>query len=1137
MRARLIRNFLAWCTLVAFLCAMAAAQNLTNGGVSGTVTDPTGAVIANATVTLKNRATAATQSTHTNSTGFYTFPFVQPGDYAVTVSAPGFQGISRNVTASLNTNTSANLQLALISEQQTVEVTGSTATVETEDANLDTVFDSRQVSLLPNPGNDLSAVALSAPGVVMNTTGGATFGGGNYEFYGLPSNSNVFTYDGANANDPYFQINNTGATNLTLGLNDVQETSVVTNGYSGQYGGLAGADINYVSKSGSNAFHGNGIWWWNGRIMNANNYFLNQTGSPRPFVNANQYASSIGGPIKKNKAFFFFDYEGIRLLIPAPLPVNVPTQAFQNAVIANLNANQQGVQVPFFQGMFNAYNKAPGSSAAANVLAPGLDPVTGKVTANGCDDLNLSNPLFAQFGQGGTPCALNYTGAGSALTHDYLVVGRYDQNIGNNDKLFVRVQHEAGLQATYIDPLTSAFNAHSSQPEWQGQFSETHTLGTDKVNNFVGYVQWYSAQFTMVDQTAANAISPFTVLINDGALFPINNLGSFFPQGRNVTQYGIVDDFSWVRGNHNFKVGVNFRRDDVSDHNFGLITPLVIPLTLNDFANGTAGFAEQNFAKNTNVPIALYQLGWYLSDEWKASQNLKLTLSMRFDHLSNPICRVNCFTRLSAPFDQLDRNAPVNQAITAGVHTAFPSVTSVVYQPKIGFAWSPFGARNTVIRGGAGIFSDAIPSLAIDQVLDNAPNDPQFQTGGLGISPAAGINSDIGALAAANTSFVNNFASGGAVNPFNFFNGGAVRVPRYYEWDLEVQQALGWRTTFSAKYVGNHGSYEELTNPALNAYTPFSAANGLPLAPFANLPVSNTPPDSRFGVVAQTQNVGNSNYNGLILSLNHSFTGGFQFQAGYTYSHSLDDISNNSLNPFGLTNQTNADIVFPIDQTNIRKYNYGNSDYDVRHSFNMNYVWSDAFRHITSKGPNALVKGWTFSGTIFAHGGLPYSIFSSAMTAALHSSNWGSSAAATGTSALAVITGNTNFDCGPSAAQIVNGVHNACFSTANFADPSSATGFGNQSRNQFRGPSYVDTDFGVEKAFGMPKWESAQFSIGARFFNLFNHPNFAFPVTDVDNGQFGQILKTVSQPTTIYGSGLGADASPRVIEIQAKFTF
>src|ERR1700749_1266414 len=140
----------------------------------------------------------------------------------------------------------------------------------------------------------------------MNTTGGSMFGGGNYEFFGLPANSNVFTYDGANDNDPYFNVNNSGATNLTLGLNDVEQATVLTNGYSGQYGGLAGADINYVSKSGTNNFHGNAEYFWNGRALNSNDYFLNQSvpATPRPFVNANQYAASVGGPIKKNKLFF-----------------------------------------------------------------------------------------------------------------------------------------------------------------------------------------------------------------------------------------------------------------------------------------------------------------------------------------------------------------------------------------------------------------------------------------------------------------------------------------------------------------------------------------------------------------------------------------------------------------------------------------------------------------------------------------------------------------------------------------------------------------------------------------------------------------------------------------------------------------
>ena len=1100
------------------LLPQAWTQTAITGDITGVVSDPTGAVVPNVSITVKSLDTGSLQTSKTSSSGSYRFSLLSPGNYSVTVSATGFQAIARKVTVSLGADTIANVQLALSSSTETVEVTGAVAAIETENADLNVNFDAAQVALLPNPGNDLSAVALTAPGVVMNTTGGSIFGGGNYEFYGLPSNSNVFTYDGANDNDPYFNINNSGATNLTLGLNDVQETSVVTNGYSGQYGGLAGANINYLSKSGSNAYHGNAVYWWNGRTMNANDYFLNQSSpsAPRPFVNANQYAASFGGPIKKDKAFFFVDYEGIRLFIPSLFSVNVPTQPFEKSVLTNLGNLGLNNSTSFYQNLFNIWGAAPGSAAAANNLPNG-----------GCS--NVTTLAGTAFGAN-NPCALTYHGGTSQITHDYLIVGRYDQNIGNNDKLFVRTQHESGLQASYTDPLTSSFDAHSSQPEWQSQVSETHTFGTNKVNNLVASMEWYSALFTMADVNKANALLPFTLNIADGSLFNINNEGSFFPQGRDVTQVNLVDDFSWVRGKHNFKFGANYRRDDVSDHNFGLVVPFTQVSTLADFANGgipaaggsaVSSVAEQFFPVNSDVPIALYQLGWYASDEWRVTNSLKLTLSMRFDHLSNPVCQTNCYSKLAGPFNQLDTAAPINQAITTGVHTAFPYVTPVVYQPKVGFAWSPLGAKNTVVRGGFGIFSDAIPSLAIDQILDNAPNDPSFVVANGSIA-AAQANNLLGQLTAANSNFQADYKAGRPVQTLNFFNGGRVVVPRYYEWDLEVQQAVGWHTTLSTKYVGNHGSHEELTNPALNAFSPTGAA-------FGDLPL--TAPDPRFGVVAQTQNVANSNYAGLVVALNHNFTGGIQFQAGYTYSHALDEISNNSLNPFGLNSATNADIVFPIDQQNIRKYNYGNADYDVRHSFNMNYVWSDAFRHLTSRGPNALVKGWTFSGTIITHGGFPYSIYDSGTTSALHAANWGSNAAATGTSALAEIVGNPALGCSSAAAQL----NNPCYSAANFT--SWTNGFGNQIRNQFRGPNYFDTDFAVEKGFPIPKWEGAQFSVGARIFNLFNHPNFAFPVTDSANPQFGQILNTVSQPTTIYGSGLGADASPRLVEIQGKLTF
>src|SRR5579871_6040393 len=330
------------------------AQTATTGSISGGVTDPSAAVIAGVPVTLKNLDTGSSTSTTTNEQGSFSFSLLQPVHYSVTTNTAGFQAITRNVTISLGTSITVNLQLSVSLQVESVDVTDEVTGVQTEDANLETNFNAQQIAVLPNPGNDLSAIALTAPGAVMNTTGGSVFGGGNYEFFGLPSNSNVFTYDGANGNDPYFNVNNSGATNLTLGLNDVQETSVITNGYSGQYGGLAGANIDYVSKSGTNAFHGNAEYWWNGRALNSNNYFRNQANDARPFVNANQYAASFGGPIKKNKSFFFVDYEGIRLVIPSLFSVNVPSHGFESAVIQNLN-NVSPSSVPFYQSLFGIW--------------------------------------------------------------------------------------------------------------------------------------------------------------------------------------------------------------------------------------------------------------------------------------------------------------------------------------------------------------------------------------------------------------------------------------------------------------------------------------------------------------------------------------------------------------------------------------------------------------------------------------------------------------------------------------------------------------------------------------------------------------------------------------------------------------
>jgi len=1126
--------------LVLFVVAASlpfSAQTMTTGELAGTITDPSGAVVPNANVLLKSLDEGSIVNVKTNSNGYYQFSYLKPGNYSVTANASGFQSSQKSVAVALGASAALNLQLTVGSSATTVEVTGAAAAIETEDANLTANFDVKQVELLPNPGNDLSAVALTAPGVVMNTTGGAMFGGGNFEVNGLPATSNLFTLDGSNDNDPFFNVNNSGATNLSLGLNDVQESSVVSNGYSGAYGGLAGANVNYVTKSGSNAFHGNAIYWWNGDILNANNYFRNQANAiagsqidPRPFVNDNQYAASIGGPIKKDKAFFFFDLEGLQLAIPSPQTLFVPTPAFQSAVIGNLNTLGLSGSVPYYQTVFGLYNRV--SQVGGSV------PLGG-----GCNDATLVNGIT--FGAG-NPCALQVQAALQAHTHDRLYVGKVDINLTHNDKLFVRVEKEHGLQASYTDGIDPAFNQISDQPQWQTQIGETHVFGSTKVNDFKASLLWYSAIFGPQNEAAAIAALPGfngkseTLALNDGTLSSLNPDNFFFPQGRNITQYQFVDDFSWIVGRHNFRVGVNFHRDDVSDHNFSNITPLVLGLSLNGFATGGVGGSAiiQNFPSSTDNPIALYQAGFYGSDDVRVTNNLKLTLSLRLDHLSNPVCQTNCFQRL-VPGAFGDSSAPLNTAILANQHQAFPSVTAVVAQPKIGFAWSPMGSQKTVIRGGIGIFGDALPTGAIDSFTQNAPRDPSFTIGGGFISPNQ--TGPLGATCTANctvyqealaadASFNANYASGGPVTAVGFFNSTQVKVPVYYKWSLEVQRALGWHTTLNVLYVGNHGSHEEISNGALNAFCCSAGEFASGQLSFANFPT--TVPDSRFGTVQDAENIANSNYNGLTVTANHSFSGGFQFQASYTWSHALDEISNNSLSPFGVnTGGEFADIIFPENPRNIRQYNYGNADYDIRHNFVMNYVWDDAFRHITHGGPNALVKGWTFSGTIFAHSGSPFTVYSSNYTGTLQAfNNFGP-----GTQYIFANEIGGAVSCGPSAAAATAAGPSTCATAAQFPDPT--TTFGDQRRNQNRGPGYFDSDFAVEKGFGIPKWESAKFSVGARFFNIFNHPDFGFPIMNNSSSSFGHIINTVSTPTSIYGSGLGADASPRVIQLQAKLTF
>src|SRR5580658_3983035 len=321
---------LASLALIALLASMSVAQNIVTGGISGTVSDPSGAVISSATINLKSSSTGETQTTVTSSTGLFNFPLLKPGTYSVSITQSGFHTVNETVEVQLGQVSTANIKLAVGNTSETVEVTGAAPLLQTEDANISTSYNQTQIEQLPNPGGDITNFAQTAPGVLMNT--GGNFG--NFSAFGLPATSNLFTENGNDENDPFLNLNNSGSSNLLIGQNEVQEVAVVSNGYTGQYGRQAGVQVDYTTKSGGNAFHGDAAFWYNSSGFNANDWFQKQAeiagGTPnqQPFAVNHMWAGSVGGPIVKDKLFFYVDQEGLYYALPSVQTTNLPTPAF-----------------------------------------------------------------------------------------------------------------------------------------------------------------------------------------------------------------------------------------------------------------------------------------------------------------------------------------------------------------------------------------------------------------------------------------------------------------------------------------------------------------------------------------------------------------------------------------------------------------------------------------------------------------------------------------------------------------------------------------------------------------------------------------------------------------------------------------
>jgi hypothetical protein len=435
-----------------------------------------------------------------------------------------------------------------------------------------------------------------APGALINTAGsgndfvGGTNGYGNVEFNGLPALSNGYIVDGLETNDPLTNLNSGLSTNLVLGLNSISEVTVNTLSYAVDQGRYGASQVNYVTKSGSNQFHGNLYELWNGARMNAADYFTNATpGNRKPGATVNHFGGSLGGPIARDKLFFFFDSEWVRIALPIVTPTTVPSMAFEQYVLQQLplggtdsvtgsTYSPSPQSVAFYQKMFALYGNTNGTPLA--VL--------------GCP-LNSDGTTPSGSPPNGNGCANRQSVSHSSDDHEQVQTVRIDYNINQRDTAWFRFQADTGVQAAYTDPINSLFDALSPQPLYSFAAGYTHVFSQNLVNYFNPAFSWYESLFGPANLQKTLAAFP-VVLQGSGANAPFTTIGGLdntWVQGRRASRFFINDNLAWSHGAHELRFGTNTRIFRLNDYDFGQGTvPTVAYTTLPQFIYGVASSAR-----------------------------------------------------------------------------------------------------------------------------------------------------------------------------------------------------------------------------------------------------------------------------------------------------------------------------------------------------------------------------------------------------------------------------------------------------------------------------------------------------------------------------------------------------------------
>jgi hypothetical protein len=1079
-----------------FVCLSARAQDPT-GTLEGQILDPSDAAVMQAVVAARNAQTGFSATQHSGMDGSFHFSSLPVGDYELRVLAQGFAVFTASpIRIDINRTVRVPVKLVVEGGRSEVTVAATAATVDVS-STLGNVVSAREAADLPLNGRDLTQLGLLQPGVAPMTAGLAEAGGiarsgQAYAVNGQRPESNNYLLDGASNVD---SVN--GGYALRTPVDAVSEFRILTLNAPAEYGETSGATTSAVTKSGGNGFHGDVYEFLRNNAMDSRNFFAAQT---EP-LHRNQYGATLGGPVRKDKDFFFVYYEGQRDSEGKTQAAIVPTLAERSGDFSGLTDPVTGRPVPLI-------NEFTGQPFPGNQIQPFMQNPIAQQAAKLYPLPNIGTNVFESTQIGST----NYDQGGFRLDHYF----------GDSDQLFARYSTSSLHQLDPLPisgagvpgfPVTDDIVTNSATASWVHLVSP-HTVQTARVAFFRNEFQAGQATNHAPGSDLGFQYQP-TLALNQGAPFLIvsgyASLGNPITGPQNTYQNDFQGSYSlaMTRGRHNFKVGADFTREQINAL-FGIATNgffVFAPFPASDsFASFLLGQSVQFFQGGGQFDRGLRKwiAAGYAQDEYRITSRLTLNVGLRYE-INTPYVDIRNRMNAWAPGRQstVYPNAPAGLLFPGdpGVPAGIAPVDYKEFMPRLGFAWDPFGGNKTIVRAGYGLFYDGFTNGTggpLQAAVSALPWTQAYQL------PGPGFN-----LANPYGGAPTPFGTGDFVAPATVLTvQSGMRPPYSQNWNFSVEQTLAGNYLLDVRYVGNKGTH----------LPRFIEANPTIYAPGVNPNNNNqmrqyTTCDSagvcNYGSVGLLADNSSSTYHALEVAFSRQYPNGLSFLASYWYSKSLDYIS--TLNVAGSA----PTLVAGENDLAQNPFNlaaeHGPSLFDATHRFVFSGTWALPKWRDAPRAAAFLTNGWQLNTIASLSTGTPFTVYDSANV-----SLQGSAPEITG-----FYSSRPDLISNPNVGQ--PHTPNQWVSRAPFLqlNPQTQAGqFGNEGRNVVRGPGIEDVDLSLFKYFNVGETRRVQFR--AECFNLLNHPNFGLPENDLESPAFGQILQA---------------GPPRLLQLAVKFVF